>query len=49
LESAAFSMNLSWFKGAFSINSGYFLGYYFNAASNRRFSHIFNTGLGFTF
>lgn len=49
LESAAFSMNLSWFKGAFSINSGYFLGYYFNAASDRRFSHIFNTGLGFTF
>jgi hypothetical protein len=49
LESAAFSMNLSWFKGAFSINSGYFLGYYFNAATSRRFSHIFNTGIGFTF
>jgi hypothetical protein len=49
LESAAFSMNLSWFKGAFSFNSGYFLGYYFNASAGRQFSHIFNTGIGFTF
>jgi hypothetical protein len=49
LESVAFSMNLSWFKGAFSINSGYFLGYYFNVASSRRYSHIFNTGIGYTF
>jgi hypothetical protein len=49
LESAAFSMSLSWFKGAFSINSGYFLGYYFDAPASSRFSHIFNTGIGFTF
>ncbi|MEY2835051.1 MAG: hypothetical protein RLZZ557_713 [Bacteroidota bacterium] len=49
LETAAFSLNFSWFKGAFSINTGYFMGYYFDPAATRRFSHIFNTGIGLTF
>lgn len=49
LETAAFSLNISWFKGAFSLNTGYFLGYYFDTGATRKFSHIFNTSLGFTF
>lgn len=49
LETAAFSLNVSWFKGAFSLNTGYFLGYYFDSGATRKFSHIFNTSLGFTF
>lgn len=49
LETAAFSLNISWFKGAFSLNTGYFLGYYFDPNASRRISHIFNTGIGFTF
>jgi hypothetical protein len=49
METAAFSLNFSWFKGAFSINTGYFMGYYFDPAATRRFSHIFNTGIGLTF
>ncbi|MEY4660685.1 MAG: hypothetical protein RLZZ42_637 [Bacteroidota bacterium] len=49
LETAAFSLNISWFKGAFSLNTGYFLGYYFDPSASRRISHIFNTGIGFTF
>jgi hypothetical protein len=49
LETAAFSLSISWFKGAFSLNTGYFLGYYFDSNASRRISHIFNTGIGFTF
>lgn len=49
LETAAFSLNISWFKGAFSLNTGYFLGYYFDPGATRKFSHIFNASLGFTF
>ena len=49
LQTAALSTNVSWYKGAFSISTGYFLGYYFNSSASSQFSHIFNVGLGFTF
>jgi hypothetical protein len=49
LQTAAFSTNVSWYKGAFSISSGYFFGYYFDSSASSRFSHIFNVSLGFTF
>jgi hypothetical protein len=49
LRTAAVSANLSWFKDAISISTGYFLGYYFQSTSNNKFSNIFNLTAGVTF
>lgn len=49
LRTAAVSANLSWFKDAISISTGYFLGYYFQSTSNNKFSNIFNMTAGVTF
>jgi hypothetical protein len=49
LQTAAFATNISWYKEAFSISTGYFFGYYFDTSASSRFSHIFNVSLGFTF
>jgi len=49
LMTAAVSANLSWFKDAISISTGYFLGYYFQSTSNNKFSNIFNLTAGVTF
>lgn len=49
LQTAALSMNLSWYKGAFSISGGYFAGYYFQSATSSQWSHIFNASVGLTF
>jgi hypothetical protein len=49
LRTAAVSANLSWFKDAISISTGYFLGYYFQSTSTNKFSNIFNLTAGVTF
>ena len=49
LRTAAVSANLSWFKDAVSISTGYFLGYYFQSTSTNKFSNIFNVTAGVTF
>lgn len=49
LQTAAASINLSWYKGAFSFSGGYFAGYYFQSATSSRWGHIFNLSLGLTF
>lgn len=49
LQTAAFSTSISWYQGPYSVSSGYFLGYYFDSGLSRRFTHVFNLGLGFTF
>lgn len=49
LQTAAFSTSLSWYLGSFSVSTGYYLGYYFDTGLSRKFTHIFNLGLGFTF
>lgn len=49
LQTAAVSINLSWYKGAFSISGGYFAGYYFQSGTSTQWSHIFNASVGFTF
>lgn len=49
LQTAAASLNLSWYKGAFSFSGGYFAGYYFQSATNTQWGHIFNVSLGLTF
>lgn len=48
-RTAAVSANLSWFKDAFSISTGYFLGYYFQSTTTNKFSNIFNITAGVTF
>ncbi|MFN5423503.1 MAG: hypothetical protein ACK5AO_09575 [bacterium] len=48
LQTAAFSTNLSWYKGAVSLSAGYFLGYYFDNNTGSRVSHIFNLSAGVT-
>jgi hypothetical protein len=49
IRTAAFSANLSWFKNAFSLSTGYFLGYYFKSTATNKFSNIFNITAGVTF
>ena len=49
LRTAAVSANLSWFKNALSVSTGYFLGYYFKSTSISKFSNIFNITAGVTF
>ena len=49
LQTAAFSTNISWYRKAFSISVGYFLGYYFDTSLVNRTSHIFNISMGLTF
>ena len=49
IRTAALSANLSWFKNAFSISTGYFLGYYFQSSSSNKISNIFNITAGVTF
>lgn len=49
LQTAAASLNLSWYKGAFSFSGGYFLGYYFQSGTSNQWGHIFNLSLGLTF
>ena len=49
IRTAALSGNLSWFKNAFSLSAGYFLGYYFKSTSGSKFSNIFNITAGVTF
>ena len=49
IRTAALSANLSWFKNAFSVSTGYFLGYYFQTTSTNKFSNIFNITAGVTF
>jgi hypothetical protein len=49
LQTIAASLNLSWYKGAFSFSGGYFSGYYFQSGTSSQWSHIFNVSLGVTF
>ncbi|MEY2647581.1 MAG: hypothetical protein RL282_294 [Bacteroidota bacterium] len=49
LQTAAASLNLSWYKGAFSFSGGYFMGYYFQSATSSQWAHIFNLSVGITF
>ena len=49
IRTAAVSANISWFKDAISISTGYFLGYYFQSTSTNKFSNIFNITAGVTF
>jgi hypothetical protein len=49
LQTAAASLNLSWYKGAFSFSGGYFAGYYFQSATSNQWGHIFNISLGVAF
>ncbi|MEY2595571.1 MAG: hypothetical protein RI965_843 [Bacteroidota bacterium] len=49
IRTAAVSANISWFKNALSISTGYFLGYYFQSTSSNKFSNIFNITAGVTF
>ena len=49
LQTAAFSTNISWYKGLVSLSAGYFLGYYFENTATTRVSHIFNFSAGLTF
>jgi hypothetical protein len=49
LQTAAASLNVSWYKGAFSFSGGYFAGYYFQSATSSQWGHIFNVSLGLTF
>lgn len=49
IRTAAVSANISWFKDAISISTGYFLGYYFQSTSTNKFSNIFNLTAGVTF
>ena len=48
IRTAAVSANISWFKDAISISTGYFLGYYFQSTSTNKFSNIFNITAGVT-
>lgn len=49
LQTAAFSTNISWYKSAFSISAGYFLGYYLDKTLVNKISQIFNINMGLTF
>ena len=49
LQTAAASLNVSWYKGAFSLSGGYFMGYYFQSATSSKWGHIFNVSVGLTF
>jgi hypothetical protein len=49
LQTAAISLNLSWYRGIFSLSGGYFAGYYFQSATSNQWSHIFNLSAGVTF
>lgn len=49
LQTAAFSTNLSWYKGPVSLSAGYFIGYYFVNNTGSRFAHLFNLSAGLTF
>jgi len=49
LQTIAASLNLSWYKGAFSFSGGYFSGYYFQSGTSSQWSHIFNVSVGVTF
>ena len=49
LQTAAASLNVSWYKGAFSFSGGYFMGYYFQSATSSPWGHIFNISIGLTF
>ncbi len=49
LQTAAFSTSISWYRKAFSVSVGYFMGYYFDTNLVNRTSHIFNISMGMTF
>jgi len=49
IRTAAVSANISWFKDAISVSTGYFLGYYFQSTSTNKFSNNFNVTAGVTF
>lgn len=49
LQTFAASVSMSWNLSAFSVSSGYFLGYALDAVSGGRFSQFFNMGIGYVF
>lgn len=49
LQTIAASINVSWYKDAFSFSGGYFTGYYLQSGTSNQWSHIFNISLGITF